>query len=511
MAQGKKKLGKNEPVATAKEPRPIKGIVHGEIVLGGGGLPAGAPPANLSYPGGPFSFPAGAQIAPLVPSVTNQVERWFATPALPNALVPALSLAPSPRAGVLAPDNPAPIDYKPSEAKPPGLPVPVGVAVLDVYLPAGRAPAGGWPVLLTTRIAGWFGAPVRGALDPAHPFDVLLHKAVNAGLAVLDVGANSSGTTGNPFRPAWFYPPGHPSGRWEDESATLPDKDVVHAIQWTKDQALFPLDPERIFLLGFSAGAQIALWIALHPDLARSSGSSQIRRDTSVAGVVAFIPITSFLAQRNDWKIANAHFESLSNPGHDALDQSDVDQLVRDQASPMRALLDGTSRAPLVPCLLACDEPLGSTDFSLEPDGHPALRNGLGDPDVHDLWNAAMLRALLQVTDPFFHQVKSALYVHAPWAQALGPLQPLVTGSFDGQLVSGQGVGPFWDTVVAWLVARASESRARVDGLQLHPSRGVIHGRPNLPQPFTAHAVTATNNSGSTNASLAVQVVQAAP
>lgn len=511
MGKRKRKGAPNEPGVHGRPPRRIRGIVHGEIRLGNG-PPSGAPPASVAFPGGPFVLASGAPIAPLVPSVANQVERWFVGPALPNASLPAITLAPAPRVGVLAPDNPAPIAYKPPEATlPPDpplppIPTPAGLALLDVYLPAGTPPAGGWPVLLTTRIAGWFGAPVRGAIDPAQPFDLLLHKALNAGLAVLDVGANSSGTTGNFVRPAWFYPPGHPSGRWDDERQTLPDKDVVHAIQWTKDQSLFPLDPERIFLLGFSAGAQIALWIAFHPDLASSSGSSQIRRDTSVAGVVAFDPVTSFLAQRDDWPIANARFESVASPGQDALDLADADPLVRDQAAPLRALLRDTSRAPLVACFLACDEALGSSDFALAPDDHPVLRNALGEPDVHDLWNAAMLSALLRLADPDFHQAQSALWVHAPFAPALGVLQPLVSGTFAGDLVSGVGSGPFWDTVIAWLVARASEARLRVDGLQLHPRRGVIHGRPNLTQAASTHFVVARNEFGSAHATITLAV-----
>lgn len=489
-----------EPLDPGLQPRTVKSFTKGgSIQLGTPGSLAQRP-KGLTY-GGPLVATAGLSVPPLVPSVENGAERFVVGPPLPDLGLPAITLAPLPRPGVLAPDNPLPLPYKPVEAT-----LPAGFALLDVYLPAGQPPAGGWPVLLTTRVAGWFGAPVRGSLDPSHGFDALLHKAVNAGLAVLDVGSNSSGVTGNPVQPAWFSPPGLSGGSWEDESQTLPDKDLVHAVQWTKDQALFPLDPERIILLGFSAGAQIALWLAFHPDLASSTGSSQVRRDTSVAGIVAFDPISSFVAQRDDWQVANARFESLSRPGQDALDLADVDPLVRDLSSPLRALVADTSRAPRVPCFLACDESLAVPDFSLEPDDHPSLRNALGAPDVHDLWNAAMTSVLLNLHDADFHGSRTELHVHATALPSLASVQALVSGTFQGELVTGQGVGTFWDTVVQWLVARASEPRPTVAGLQLHPRRGVIHGRPNLAQPPSAHIIAAANAFGTTSTQLTVEV-----
>lgn len=509
-------------------PRPIAGVVrHGAIELGG---QPGSPlaPQALSYAGSSFQLTTASPVAPLHPSVQNRVDRWTVNPTLPNAFLPGIDLAPLPRPGILHPVNPTPIPYKPfvpaavrfgggvplsASALPGHLPL-IGLALLDVYLPAGTPPPTGWPVLLVTGVAGWAGSAVRGAIDPDAPNDPggsLLSKAINAGLAVLDVGANTSGNDGNPIEPAWFYPPGHPSGRWEDATQTLPDKELVQAIQWIKDQSLYPLDPGRIFLLGISAGAQIALWIAMHPDLATPGGTSQERRDTSVAGVVALDPIASFVAQRDDWLIANPHFESVSNPGHDAQDLSDVDPDIRDQASPLRTLLRDTSRVPLVPCFVACDEPLGSDDFSLEPDEHPALRGALGTPSVHDLWNSAMLVALLRLREPLLHALRTELHVHPDAVSSLGVLAPLVTGTFPGRFLDIPSIIPFWDTVIAWVVKRAREPRLRPEGLQLHPRSGVIHGQPNLAAAARPYRVTARNAFGLTQTTVTLQVGSPAP
>ena len=488
------------------QPRPIAGQPKegGTIQTrptGPGGPGGPEPPEDLVYPPGPHRLRLGQAMTPLVPTYTGSVDRFYVTPPLPNAVVPSIALAASPRSGLLFPTNPEPILYKPDEYT-----LPVGFARLDVYLPAGAPPTDGWPVLLTNRVAGWFGAPRRGSIDPNDDFAILLHKAINAGLAVLDVGANGSGTPGSPALPAWFYPPGHPSGRWENENQVLPDKDLLHAIQWTRDQQLWPLDAERIFALGLSAGAQIPMWIAFHPELAVQGGSSQIARPSSIAGVVALDPITSFLAQQDDWPIANPRYESVSQPGTDALDLADADQAIRDVSSPMRALLAGTSRGHGVACFFACDETIENPDFSLESDGHPALRDTIGEPNIHDLWNCAMMLERLRDQDDGLHIARSELWVPPGADAALGPLQGLVTGTFSGILASGAGVGAFWDEVVRWLVARATEERPIPHGLELHPATGIVHGTPNTLQGPRQHVVLASNENGSANASFVLEV-----
>ena len=103
--------------------------------------------------------------------------------------------------------------------------------------------------------------------------------------------------------------------------------------------------------------------------------------------------------------------------------------------------------------------------------------------------------------------VSSELWLHASALAGLGPLQALASGSFAGNVVSGQDIGGFWDTVVAWLVARAGEPRPLASGLQLHPRYGTVHGSPNQPQAATEHIVVAKNAFGTDDDRLTVEVV----
>ena len=67
-----------------------------------------------------------------------------------------------------------------------------------------------------------------------------------------------------------------------------PMLDGARAVQWLRAHAVeFNLDPKRVAVMGLSAGAGIALWIAFHPDLADpGSPDPVLRQSTSVAAVV---------------------------------------------------------------------------------------------------------------------------------------------------------------------------------------------------------------------------------
>jgi acetyl esterase/lipase len=112
---------------------------------------------------------------------------------------------------------------------------------LDVYLPAGPAPAGGWPVLLAIHGGGWrrfdkdsYGRMVANTFTPA-------------GYAVVSINYLLS-TPGSPSWPANF-------------------EDVRTAARWIKTHAAeFGFDPDRVAAIGESAGAHLAALLGTDPD-----------------------------------------------------------------------------------------------------------------------------------------------------------------------------------------------------------------------------------------------------
>ena len=67
-----------------------------------------------------------------------------------------------------------------------------------------------------------------------------------------------------------------------------PMRDGARAVQWLRAHAGdYGLDPARVGLMGLSAGAGIALWVAFRPDLADPSSSDPVLREsTAVSAVV---------------------------------------------------------------------------------------------------------------------------------------------------------------------------------------------------------------------------------
>ena len=65
-------------------------------------------------------------------------------------------------------------------------------------------------------------------------------------------------------------------------------KGSQRALQYLRHTALYNIDPERVVLLGSSAGASTALWLALHDDMADLGSSDPVAREsTRVRGVAA--------------------------------------------------------------------------------------------------------------------------------------------------------------------------------------------------------------------------------
>jgi acetyl esterase/lipase len=114
---------------------------------------------------------------------------------------------------------------------------------LDVYLPRGTAPGGGWPVVLAIHGGGWrkfskegYGRDMARALT-AEGFAVV---APNYALAA-------------PGRPTW----------------PLNFQQLQDAVRWVRAQApAFGFDPGRVAAMGESAGGHLAALLGTYPDAA---------------------------------------------------------------------------------------------------------------------------------------------------------------------------------------------------------------------------------------------------
>lgn len=493
-------------VGIGDENRQVDEAIRMARVSGTGSGAANEPPKprGLAYESSTLSLTQGTRMTPLVPTLTEKPKdtRFAVSPALPNATVAAISLAPDPRAGILTPSNPTPIPYRQPEYL-----FPSGDQKLDVYLPAGTAPPNGWPVLISNRMAGWFGAGLRTQLDPANTAHLLLHKAVNAGIAVIDQALYGGGDANAPFFQAWIYPPGHPSGRWENPNQILPEWECLAAVQWVAEQSTYDLDPQRIFVHGVSAGATTPAWLAVMPELAFTSGSTHIQRPSALRGMVWFDGLFSFLACQTNFDHAGNHFESVSTPGFNAPYLGDADQEIVDAAGVSRAMLLPGSRAHQTPFFVACDEAAESLNYATESDGHPELRNIVGAPQVHDLWFSAALVQALRQQDPAFHEAKTEFWCRPEYHADLSTMASAVTGNFAGTLVNGAGgATALWDSVVAWMVARSEESFKDPNGLSFNPFNGCFYGTPNTAAGSAAYTVTASNANGETTTTVNVSV-----
>ena len=135
---------------------------------------------------------------------------------------------------------------------------------LDVYLPRGTAPAGGWPVVVAIHGGGWW------RFDKTEYADKVAGPLLAAGFAVVAPDYALSA----PGRPTW----------------PLAYNDVSDAVAWVRGPgAQLGLDPARIAAMGESAGAQLALLLGTETDPA-----------TRVEAVVDFFGPTDLTAMVNE-------------------------------------------------------------------------------------------------------------------------------------------------------------------------------------------------------------------
>lgn len=310
--------------------------------------------------------------------------------ALLALLAPAYRAAqvlPSP----LAPSNPAPVVYCPPERLSAG--PPSAQHVLNVFLPRGSVPSTGWPVVVSTGYGGGSASPPLGSLASGGA-SAPLWNLVAAGIAVVHFGTPGLSAT----RGLW-YPPGHPSGRYESfrPAHDNPEKSAEWALQWVKVQSQYPFDLARIGLRGSSGGAVLAIRTAMGPERARASGSAQVRASTRVAAILALQPPTSAWALEQGPELTIAfpkHLEQSARPGVPATQLSQVNPALQKDYSLMReAFASAAARANNASqaiCLVYGDPVLrvggAVATMALDAGGFPVLFDAIIQPQQHDSW-----------------------------------------------------------------------------------------------------------------------------
>jgi len=389
----------------------------------------------------------------------TKAARWIVRFSL-LSLAPAAELhaqggTPSP----LAPANSSAITYCPPERLALGPPTPE--QRVNVFLPTGTPPAEGWPVVITTP---------HGGKEPSRPRNALWNggatqrfwQLVDAGLAVVDFGATAVGAG-----QGMWYPPGHPSGRYESfrPSDDTPEKEAGWVIQWVKTQTQFPLDPDRIGTWGRSSGAMMVLQAAMGPDGARAAGSAQVRASTRVRALAALQPPTSIWAFEQGPDLGHwipQRFERIDRPGVPAATLDQVAEDLQKGFSLMGACFDGAAQRAnserQAVCLVYGDpmfrlggQPL---DTSFDATGFPIVYDVLVPPHQHDQWFGQVLwRRLtgLSAQAAAFHAEHSVFAVRD--AYALPAPNDVYTRTFAGTFLGPDATALVRDWLVRELTA----------------------------------------------------------
>jgi len=343
---------------------------------------------------------------------------------------------------------------------------------LNVFLPSGLAPPGGWPVVLNNRAGGGIAAQPLATLK-AIGDSAPLHAFVESGVAVVDFGVTA---IGGGF--GLFYPPGDPSGRYESFLASddNPEKEAEWAVQWLKTQSTFPLDPGRICLRGSSHGAIIAMWAALGPARARAFGSTQVCASTRVKAILALQPPTSVWAFDQGPTLASrmvAHYEQQDFPGVPATAFGQVAERLQKDSSVMGFVFESAearAHAETQAICLVYADPVKSVggapaDMTLDAQGFPNLHGVLGQPFIHDSWAGYVLfRRLLELSPRAaeFHRAHSVFAVRD--TSALAPPLALQTCTFSGGIKGGQAAAIAHEWVLRTLGVASQDGGVRAGG-----------------------------------------------
>jgi len=354
----------------------------------------------------------------------NTVRRLLLAAGALGGLVGLVRAAPQGLPSPLPPANAAPIVYCPPERLAAG--VPSSFHVLNVFLPAGPAPTAGWPVVVATGYGGGASVPPASALSSSGA-SAPYWNLVSTGIAVVHFG-----TPGLSAGRGLWYPPGHPSGRYESfkPADDNPEKSAEWALQWTKVQALYPFDLTRVGLRGSSGGAVLAIRTAMGPERARATGSAQVRASTRVAAILAIQPPTSAWALEQGPELTipfPKHLEQAARPGVAATQLSQVAPELQKDYSLMRVAFQSAAavannvQQPL--CLVYGDPVLriGSAPatFALDAGGFPVLFDVIKQPLQHDSWYGYVFwRRLLDLSpgSAAFHAANSVFAMRDVYA-----------------------------------------------------------------------------------------------
>ena len=340
------------------------------------------------------------------------------------------------------PFNVEPIPYAPAERLAAG--PPAAEHFVNVFLPPWNAPAAGWPVVVATGFGGGIATPPQrllGRLGKTAP----LHALLAEGIAIVSYGVPGVGGG----RGLWF-PPGHPSGKYEsfDPSNDNPEKSAVWAVQWAHTQTDYSFDLTNMGMRGSSGGAVLAIRTAMGPNRATVAGSLQLRTETRVKAVLAIQPPTSIFALEQGPELMlglPAHLEQKASPGSPAtiLDQVDA-ELQKDYSLIRISFESAAARANNQKqrvCLVFGDPVLHVNNqpatMELDGTGFPLMYDAINQPFQHDSWfGYIFFKQLLELSPEArdFHLANSAFAMRQDYALA-APLDfhtATYTGKFDG-------------------------------------------------------------------------------
>jgi acetyl esterase/lipase len=204
---------------------------------------------------------------------------------------------------------------------------------LNLYLPRGTPPAGGWPVLIAIHGGGWR----RFSKDEYGPKVAMMF--VPEGIAVVAMNYTLS-APGSPSWPSNFL-------------------DVRNAVRWARSSAgEFGLNPNEFAAIGESAGGHLAALLGTNPDGPITSGNDPAAGgvpspvSARVQGVVDFYGPTSLAALRAESPLAAPAVVQFLGGTPAQVPQSYADASPVDHvtaASPPMLILQGTADSLIPP------------------------------------------------------------------------------------------------------------------------------------------------------------------
>lgn len=365
--------------------------------------------------------------------------------------------------------------------------------------PTGERPAQGWPVLVCTGLGGYVAATVNPCIDKS----TLQGKALAQGIAVIMAGMTLSTETmacesgverivgHGLFHPPGVVPPGLGVAPYDSPAYAMPEKDAVMLVQHVRHNGgrpglLADIDPQRVAVLGQSAGANSFMWTAFGPDRRGEEPFLSLggqfdeptRPDAAILrGGFVWWPIFSPQVPADPPYLV-LHFGSQGDAEKPAATIADCSpaELQADSALYYEAAFP----TPSLPTLMTYGEPAYCTDYTSNgPDGELAFSFTGGG-----LEGRANLRE--DTCDDGVPPDEQPGGMHPSWAgftwQALHPAScRLLIASAEtfhcyahGTQAEAVGARNIDDLVVAWLAARFAElprrwevfEQARIDGVR---------------------------------------------